>query len=47
MNDKIDIVVTYLNDQDQQWQEEFKYGRPYWDASGVIKMKNTKFWQKQ
>lgn len=36
MNDKIDIVVTYLNDQDQQWQEEFNKYKQYEVSKGWI-----------
>ena len=36
MNDKIDIVVTYLNDRDPQWQEEFNKYRQYEISKGWI-----------
>lgn len=36
MNDKIDIVITYLNDQDPSWKEDFKYWKEQEIAKGII-----------
>ena len=34
MNNKIDIVVTYLNSQDKQWQKDFNKYRQYEISKG-------------
>lgn len=40
MNDKIDIVITYLNSEDSEWQEEFNYWKNKEVAEHKAKLSN-------
>ena len=37
---KIDIVVTYLNERDKQWQEDFKYWKDKEIQEGKAELTN-------